>query len=68
MPPGRRAHQMPDFIVNSTSKLTSILENLYLFFGDELLQCTEFMTDSEIKILVHKFEKGIQKGLQLHQK
>ncbi|CAG8763752.1 2018_t:CDS:1, partial [Acaulospora morrowiae] len=68
LPPGRRAYQMLDFVNNLTRNFTSILKNLYLFFGDKLLQSTETMDNSQIELLVKKLKQGIQKGLELHQK
>ena len=66
--PGRQAHQMPDFVTNSTSKLKNIQENIYSYFGAELLQSTEIMNDSEIDLLIKNLKCEIQKGIELHQK
>ncbi|RIB23519.1 hypothetical protein C2G38_2171015 [Gigaspora rosea] len=63
LPLGRRAHQMPDFIISSTYKLVNIAENLYSFYGGELLQSTEILDYSEIELLVQKLEMEYRKGL-----
>ncbi|RIB11928.1 hypothetical protein C2G38_2202146 [Gigaspora rosea] len=68
LPPGRHAHQMPDFIVRKTIKLRNIVEDPYLFFEKELLENINLLEDHQLNELILDLEHGTKKALELHQK
>ncbi|RIB25071.1 hypothetical protein C2G38_2241643 [Gigaspora rosea] len=68
LPPGRRAHQMPDFIVRTTMQLRNIVEDPYSLFEEELLENISFLEDYQLSELISDLECGIKKALQFHQK
>lgn len=63
---GRRAHQMPDFVIRTTMQLKNTVENLPYFFENELLEGTNLLSNDQFNELITKIELGIQKALELH--
>ena len=45
LPPGHRAHQMPEAVIRWIKELQFIAENIYDFFCEELLEATEVLTE-----------------------
>ncbi|CAB4404966.1 unnamed protein product [Rhizophagus irregularis] len=66
--PGRRAHQMSDFVARTTMRLQNIVEDPYSFFEAELLEGTDLLNDYQMNKLIQDLERGTQKALELHQK
>jgi hypothetical protein len=66
--PGRRGHQMHDFILRTTMKLRNIVEDPYFFFKSELLEGTDLLNDYQMNQIILDLERGSQKALELHQK
>lgn len=66
--PGRRAHQMSDFVIRTIMKLRNIAEDPYSFFKIELLEGTDLLNDNCMNKIISDLEYGTQKALELHQK
>ncbi|RIB08611.1 hypothetical protein C2G38_2251923 [Gigaspora rosea] len=62
LPPGRRAHQMPDFIVRTTMQLRNIVEDPYSFFEEKLLENISFLEDYQLSELISDLERGEMHG------
>ncbi|RIB02031.1 hypothetical protein C2G38_2150184 [Gigaspora rosea] len=68
LPPGRRAHQMAEFVTRTIMKLQNIIEDPYSFFEEELLESTYTLDNHQLNKLTLDIERGTQKALELYQK
>ncbi|RIA96554.1 hypothetical protein C1645_815232 [Glomus cerebriforme] len=64
--PGRRAHQMSDFIACTIIRLQSIVKDSYSFFKTELLEGTDLLNDNQINKIMLNLERDTQKDLKTH--
>lgn len=67
LPAGRRAHEMPDKVLQWTRSLHTIIDDVYAFFGNELLAATNILEDEEFELLVNDLINGIEKALSSFQ-
>ena len=68
LPPGRRAHEMPDKNFEWHEFLQSLINNFDMFFSDQLLEAMDLLSNEEFGILFNSLEHGITKALESFQK
>ena len=68
LPAGHRAHQMPDAIIKMTFDLKKISDNIYNFFGKELLDATIKLSNDDFSELINGLQNGVKKALELNEK
>src|SRR6185437_4008495 len=68
LPPGRRAHEMPDKVYEWYKFFQDIAKNFDMFFADELLEALDNLSSKEFGILFDNLEKGINKALDHFEK
>lgn len=64
LPPGRRAHEMPDKVQEWMEYLKNIKDNFETFFSDELLDAVDSLSNDEFRNLFANLEKGITMALE----
>ncbi|RIB27756.1 hypothetical protein C2G38_1694737 [Gigaspora rosea] len=68
LPPGRRAHKMPDKVYVWYKFLQELTKNFEIFFSDELLEALDNFTSEEFGIFFNSLEKEIIKSLKYYEK
>jgi len=68
LPAGCRAHQMPDAIAKMTFDLKRISNNIYNFFGKEIMDATIKLSDDEFSELINGLQNGVKKAFELNVK
>ncbi|RIB13682.1 hypothetical protein C2G38_2324984, partial [Gigaspora rosea] len=63
LPPGRRAHEMPDKVQEWLDFLTDATNNFDIFFSEELLEALELLNEIEFGETFNSLEKGMKKAL-----
>ncbi|RIB24662.1 hypothetical protein C2G38_2139166 [Gigaspora rosea] len=68
LPPGRRAHEMPDKVYEWYRFFQEVAKNFEMFFADELLEALETLSSEEFGVFFEDLEKGINKALNHFEK
>ncbi len=68
LPPGHRAHQMPETVLRWIKDLKFIAENIHDFFIEELMEATKVLTEQQIEKLIEDLELAAEKSLEVFQK
>ncbi|RIB26422.1 hypothetical protein C2G38_2163516 [Gigaspora rosea] len=68
LPPGRRAHEMPDKVYEWHTFLEELVKNYEMFFSDELLEALDNLTSEEFGSFFNDLENGIIKALKHFEK
>jgi hypothetical protein len=68
LPPGCRAHEMPDKVKEWYIYLKDICDNLEIFFADELLEALETLDTNEFDQLFDNLEMGLKKAVESFEK
>jgi hypothetical protein len=68
LPPGYRAHEMPEAVIRWIREPKFIAENIHDFFGEELLEATEMLTEQQVEKLIENLELAAKRSLEVFQK
>ena len=68
LPPGRRAHEMPDKIFEWHGFLQNLTTDFDMFFSDQLLEAVDLLSNEEFETLFDNLEHGITSALESFQK
>ncbi|GBC05120.1 hypothetical protein RclHR1_06040011 [Rhizophagus clarus] len=68
LPPGRRAHEMPEKIYEWKGFLGDLKDNFEMFFADELLEAIDTLSSDEFEKLFDGLENGINKTYEYFEK
>ncbi|CAG8787821.1 9670_t:CDS:1, partial [Racocetra persica] len=64
LPPGHRAHEMPDKIILWIQELQNYLENIYILFGDELADAECELNAVDFEIFCESLHNRIKHALR----
>jgi hypothetical protein len=68
LPPGRRAHEMPDKVFEWHKFLKNLVNNFEMFFSDQLSEAASLLSSEEFGILFNGLECGIIEALKYFEK
>ncbi|CAB5306836.1 unnamed protein product [Rhizophagus irregularis] len=68
LPPGRRAHEMPDKVFEWHEFLKNLTNNFDMFFSDQLTEAADSLSSKEFEILFNDLEYGIIEALKHFEK
>ena len=64
LPPGNRAHELPDQVLSWLSELQKVIESPNYYFADELNEANSILSEDESQNFCSKLNLGIKKSLE----